>query len=315
MFFPFIVKWYSQWEHRQKRISKGNDYPDKTFYIIGCNDTNGGLFWLINKVLMHIAYANDNNYIPVVDLQNYKTQYTCDETYGIINVWELFFKQPAGVSLSDIAHARNIIINRQEPAPMKKYLMGQSSFYDCPHKIMFYKNLFNEYIHFNKKTEEYLNNVKREIIGDRTNIIGVLCRGTDYVLLRPKGHPIQPSPSQVINDVKELMNLYDSHYVFLATEDADILKQFQDTFGEGLLFINQPRIYKKDINANEMLSETKQRLMTKTDSWLSGVQYLAAIWLLTQCDHFIGGRTGGTKGVLLMSKGFISEKIYNLGMY
>lgn len=49
---------------------------DKTFYVIGWNDEGGGLFWIVNKVCMHIAYALDHGYIPVVDLKNYITQYT-----------------------------------------------------------------------------------------------------------------------------------------------------------------------------------------------------------------------------------------------
>lgn len=42
---------------------------DKTFYVIGWNDEGGGLFWIVNKVCMHIAYALDHGYIPVVDLK------------------------------------------------------------------------------------------------------------------------------------------------------------------------------------------------------------------------------------------------------
>ncbi len=29
----------------------------RCFYIIGQDDTTGGLFWLVNKAVMHIAYA------------------------------------------------------------------------------------------------------------------------------------------------------------------------------------------------------------------------------------------------------------------
>ena len=123
---------YILFKGRERKVCLGSKNADKTFYVIGWNDEGGGLFWLVNKVCMHIAYALDSGYIPVVDLKNYVTQYTLKNVKERENVWEMFFKQPAGYGLEDVAGSKNVIINRMSPAPQGKYLMGQAEFYDNP---------------------------------------------------------------------------------------------------------------------------------------------------------------------------------------
>lgn len=39
---------------------------------------------------MHIAYAEDHGYLPVVDMLHYHTQYHNPEDINEINVWEKF---------------------------------------------------------------------------------------------------------------------------------------------------------------------------------------------------------------------------------
>ena len=312
---PFIYDWYKMFRHRQRRISNGSKFPEHTFYLIGCDDPNGGLFWLMNKALMHIAYAETMGWISIIDLQSYVTQYTRPETRGKVNVWEMFFKQPYGYTLNDISEAKNIIINKQEPSPYPKFLMGQDAFYNNAERIQYFHNLFRKYIHFNTKTERYLFEVKKRIFGDRKDIIGVLCRGTDYALLKPKGHPLQPSPQTVIEDTKKAMEQYNCGTVFIATEDQDILDTFKSHFGSNLLYIEQERFNKENISQGELLAETRRRTNPDFDPYSAALQYLSAIWLLTQCDSFIGGRTGGTKGVVTVSGGKKKKKIYDLGIY
>lgn len=307
-----IIRWYKK---REKRQVWGNENPDKIFYVIGHNETLGGLWWIINQVLMHIAYCKDNGYIPVVDFLNYYTQYSESETSKNTNDWELFFEQPSGISLTDISKSKNIIINKMAAAPQKKYLMGHDEFYDNPQRIIYFQTLFNRYIHFNASAKAYLDNMYKRIFRGKDNVVGVLCRGTDYVLLKPKGHPVQPEVSVVIEDVKKCMIEYNCDNIFLATEDADIFDVFFATFGEKLLYIDQKRIHKKDMDGISYLSQENKKVYGNTSAFIKGMSYMSATYLLSKCKCFISGRTGGAKGVLLMSSGFSYTKIYNLGLY
>ena len=314
-YFPFIVNVKNTIANRKRKASYGKENPDKIFYVFGCKDDTGGLWWHINKSLMHIAYAVDNGYIAVIDMQNFHNQYTEDSKFGKINVWEIFFQQPMGYTLEDIAHSKNIILSKKAPYPNHKYWMGQSEFYDNEDRIKYFHNLFSKYIKFNNKTKEYLQKQYENILSGKGRVVGVLCRGTDYVLYRPKGHPVQPEPQDVIKDVKNVMASYRCEYVFLSTEDSDIFKLFLEEFGNKLLYVEQKRTSKSDLVGGMYLAKKNIQDSINIDTFTRGIGYLSSTYLLSQCTCYLGGRTGGSKGVLLMSNGFEYRKIYNLGLY
>ena len=68
------------------------------------------------------------------------------------------------------------------------------------------------------------------------------------------------------------------------------------------------------MRSDQLLAQVKEKDCGR-DPVKDALDYFAAIYLLTHCCCFIGGRTGGTKGVLLMEEEFEYIKIYNLGLY
>jgi hypothetical protein len=312
---PFVANLYKSYKNREKRISYGNENPDKIFYVYGVPDNSGGLWWHINKVLMHIGYAEDHGYIPIVDMKNYKNQYLEENELGRINVWEVFFEQPAGYSLSDIACSKNIILSKKAPSPTPRYLMGQYPFYEDDSRIKYFHELFKKHIRFNLETQTHLEKIYQQMFAGKGKVVGVLCRGTDYVKIKPKGHPIQPNPEDVIVDVHKVMIDYRCNYVFLATEDADVLNRFKVEFGEKLLYVNQKRVSKNEMGEKGYLAAINQQKNKGLDTFSKGIGYLSATYLLSKCNCYIAGRTGGSKGVLIMSEGFEYKKLYDLGLY
>lgn len=311
--YSVLFSYINSIRKRERRRSYGNDNPDKTFYVIGQNDVTGGLWWLINKVLMHLWYSDDNGYIPVVDWQNYVNQYSDLDNPNRPNVWELFFEQPCGYDLTSISNSKNVILNKEDTCPNPYYLMG--NFYEDEARIQKFQSLFKQYIRFNDKTYKYLSD-KWNAISDYGNrrIVGVLCRGTDYVRNKPKNHPVQPNPEQVVSDVYKCMNQFRCDYVFIATEDIDIFNMFLKEFKEKLLYIDQNRFRLGD--NDEWLSDAILRdTNDPSSSYQRGVDYLMATFILSKCTCYIGGRTGGSKGVLILSEGFEYKNIYNLGLY
>jgi hypothetical protein len=51
------------------------------------------------------------------------------------------------------------------------------------------------------------------------------------------------------------------------------------------------------------------------ERYVSGLEYLAAIEILANCNCFVGVRCGGTKAALILSEGFEYEFTFNLGLY
>ena len=94
-------------------------------------------------------------------------------------------------------------------------------------------------------------------------------------------------------------------YIFLATEDADILSLFKESFPNNLLYLDQKRVSHEEMQNVERVMSVNVKI--NDNRYEMGLNYLAATYILSKCDCFIGGRTGGTKGVLLMTKGFEYE--------
>lgn len=298
---------------RERHLSYGNKNPDVTYYVIGQDDMSCGLWWIVNKVLMHLAYADEMGYVPVIDYLNYRTQYHNPNELGAINVWEKFFEQPCGITLDDIKECKNIILSDHYPAPSTKYLMGNTDFYTDMDKRKYFTTYFKKYIRLTGNANTYLEILRKKIIPQNSKVLGVLCRGTDYTLKRPKGHPIQPRPEDVMDKAEVVMNEYKCDYIFLATEDADILNFFKHRFDQRLLYVEQKRVGREDMRSVDKVMQANIKI--NTDRYKMGLDYLCATYILSKCECFIAGRCGGTKGVLLMTKGFEYEFIYDLGIF
>ena len=308
-----IISYYVHYSSKERRTCYGKENPDKTFYIIGQKERMGGLWWIVNKVIMHLAYADEKGFIPIIDYKHFWTQYHNPGELNKVNVWEKFFMQPASYSLDDIKHSANIIISDKYPAPSSKYLMGNKEFYEDSARLEYFRKIFKKYVRFNSTTYELLEKKRKEIVPDDTKVLGVLCRGTDYIIRKPKNHPVQPEPSTVVEMSQKVMKEKECDYVFLATEDEDILNLFKKTFGSKLLYVNQRRVTKKQLDGQKYMVDVNKSV--DGDKYQMGLDYLTSTYILSKCDCFIGGRTGGTKGVLLMRDKFEYEYIFDLGFY
>jgi len=154
-----------------------------------------------------------------------------------------------------------------------------------------------------------------KILKNKGKVLGILCRGTDYLLNQPSNHPVQPDPLDVIKKAEEAVIENNCSYIFLATEDENIYACFREHFREKLLVNQQRRISHNEMTNISGVAIARSKIIREKNSYLSGLEYLSAINLLSKCSCFIGGRTGGTKAVLLMSDGFEYEYIYDLGYY
>ncbi|MFI3269380.1 MAG: hypothetical protein R3Y34_03185 [Rikenellaceae bacterium] len=273
------------------------------------------MFGVIIKNLMHIAYAIDNGWIPVVDMQNFRTFYRDSENTATNNVWEYYFNQPMGYDLNDIKDSKNIVLSKR-PAnhwPNEKHsMMLHLGFCNDVNRIEYYNQLYHKYITYNSHTQEYISNEYDKIMSGKGRVVGVLCRGTDYVMAAPKGHSIQPNPLDIIEKTKQVMEEYNCDYVYLSTEDEENYQLFKSAFKDKLLVNKQDRIQKKDISQGEWIFQIKEKSNANARS---GLEYLSSLNILSKCTCFIAGQTGGTVGVLFMTDGFEYKYVYDLGCF
>jgi len=314
-FLPYGLVAYSRRRQKNKlkemQTSYGNENPDKTFYITGVVDQRGGLFWMLLFNLNRIAYALEKGWIPVVDWQYQPNQYLENTRLHKENAWEYYFEQPCNYDLFSIKHSKNII-QGNGPLSVDRLILDYHAETNDEY-FPYIKKLFKQYIRFNSSTRNYVENEYKAVIKDKNNVLGVLCRGTDYALLKPERHPVQPEPEKVIKKAKEVMAAKHLDYVYLATEDQDIYELFQKEFGDNLLTNKQDRYTKRELAKDQYLYQIKHD--RENDKFLLGLEYLSSMYLLSKCHSFIGGRTRGAIGVLLMTDGFAYQYIWNLSIY
>jgi hypothetical protein len=307
------VHFARRYKYRERKTSYGNENADKAFYVIGYSEFTAGLFSLINAVLNHIVYAKKFGYIPIVDFQNFETQYHNPGTFCKENVWEYFFEQPGGYSLENITKSKNIILSMKTSNPRIRLLNFNLNLSDSPDLQEYYNGLFQTYIRPNKTTQDYIAADESKILIENRKVLGVLCRGTDYTQKKPAGHEIQPDPNDVIIKVRDVLNKYKCTHIYLATEDQDVYNVFKKYFEDILLSNGQTRFSGKELKNVQYLANIPPK--RERDKYFLALEYLSSVNILSKCSCFIGGQTTGTFGVYALTKGFEYAYVYNLGKY
>lgn len=140
----------------------------------------------------------------------------------------------------------NLYIDLKEIYTNKNYIV--SGFEDNPN-VFINSSLFGGYF-----TSIYFNNIqKRHFIEshfilngeihkmieeemkqiDIKNKLGVFIQGTDYTLLKPKGHSIQSIFDVLKNKIDDFIFKYrEIDDIYLVTEDLKLYQQFKETYGD-----------------------------------------------------------------------------------
>lgn len=302
-------KYQRYWsEHKTVRWWGGGKYSDKTFYVIRRTEAYTGLFSDFVVYTWGVKHALDAGYIPVIDMQTTGNMYLHADQIGKVNAWEYFFKQPCGYSMIDIAKAKNVIWGAGcdiEIFPWldREYLLNRTGDFHL------YQEIVKQYIHLSDEAEEIVDSFyKCEFTNEK--VLGVLCRGTDYISRKPEGHPIQPSVESVFKKVDEVIRQYQCTKIFLGTEDAEIYAQFQERYQNNVI-TNRKNFVAYE--GNQFIGNIIKNNME--DLKEEGMEYLATIALLARCDCFVGGHTSGTVGVMLLEHEFEYSYIFELGLY
>ena len=294
----------------EQKMSYGSMNGDKVFYVIRPR-TDGieGLMALFLNAVKQINYAIKKGYIPVIDFENYKTQY-CDENKKNKNVWEYYFEQISDYSLSEVYQSKKVILSGLSALSKCDSYLDQRMDADSLKKSRYF---IKTYIKPSKDTNEFIEKQVSTINPEKT--LGLYLRGTDYTKLKPAGHPVQPDVQQAIVKADEVMQRNGLEYVFLVTEDADIYKSIKEYYKERLIIVTYDKFI-SNYKGKSFLSQDYDVITQLSDSpYQRGMNYLAKIILLSKCKCFVGGNTCGSWAANVFSDGYIESYIFNLGLY
>ena len=292
-------------EHYIKR----GDPAKPTYYIIR-RKSYPGLFATFVIVLARVKYAMTKGWIPVVDMQNYPSSYLAPEKFGKENAWEYYFEQPMGICLEEAQNGENVILGgEKDPMPLPFGMIARYEY----NKAAFaeWQMLVKDGVMKIKPeiTEEALA-IHNKLFPPKERVLGAHLRGTDF-LDKPHGHPIPPPTEYAVRVVIDKMREWKCDKLFLATEDKNILKIFQESFGDYLLTFDKPF---KDY----IVGKTRGNTVIERDNghFLSGKEYVMEMLLLTKCNCFVASGGSGNNGVMLFAeKNFDNVYEFRFGGY
>lgn len=293
----------------EKKRTYGNYNKDKIFYVIRPR-TDGveGLMSLFINVVKNMVYAVEHDYTAIVDFKNYKTQYQESNE----NVWELFFTQPSNVSLEEVYRSKNVILSGLEIQRYENPLIDKSYNNDNINRL--HDFIFNR-IDYKDAVYKTVGEEISKLGLDFGNTIGLYLRGTDYVALKPAGHPVQPTVEEAIEVVNDFKNRYGLKKIFLVTEDGTIYKKIKEQYGDECIIVSYDT-FVNNYSGKDFLSQDKALKDLDESPYNRGIHYLVKLIILSKCSYFIGGDTMGSWASCIFSgKELIDKYIFDLGFY
>lgn len=294
---------------RERTVRWGDEYPDQRFYVIRRHADQAGLFSFVATNLGSINEAVRRGFVPVIDMQNAANPMLLPEEVGKVNAWDRYFLPPCGYTLEDIAHAKNVTLGVITP-PEDEYYPDYNMILDAEELAM-WRETADRYLKLRPEAEEKIDGYCEEVLhrNPGEKVLGVLCRGTDYLQQRPYNHPMQPKTEAVIAKCREVMKEYGCSRIYLCTEDQRIWDQMQEAFPEQILSYQKRRY---QTGSGENINDAGNAVMSPYER---NLEYLISIGILARCDCLVAGAAGGTYGALLLTKGYEYEYVFRIGRY
>ena len=198
---------------------------------------------------MHLYYAEQYGYEPIIDWKNYSNFYK--EKYMInnkTNSWEYYFNQPIETPLEEVYKSKNVILSSTNVSSIieSKFLMkdlNQANFINDSEQI----NKFNDISKkislvepIKKETEKILD----DLFKSRKNILGIVLRGTDYLNnYLSRGHPTPFIAENSLEIVEDYLNEWKMEYIYLSTEVVEYVELYKNHFKDKLILLERDRYH------------------------------------------------------------------------
>jgi len=299
-------------KYRETKKHFGTLNPNINFYVIRPRPNSvQGLMSIFMETIKQINYSIEKGYIPIIDFQNYTTQYN-DLNQKEKNVWEYYFKQISNYKLDEVYKSKNV------------YLSGLNSIELCPKEfnqnfdkqsMEKVRSIVKRYIVCNDNVNYFVNTQLNEMNIDIDKTIGLYLRGTDYTKLKPAGHQKQPTIKEALNQTDIMLDKTKYSNIFLVTEDIEIYKQVKNHYGSKLKSITKDKFISNYSGKDFLINDKDSINQLSISPYERGLIYLSKILILSKCSAIVAGNTSGSWGAFALSNGFKYEYVFNLGKY
>lgn len=261
------------------------------FHVIRPADRYAGFCAMITYALNEVRLALGNNWLPVVNYNNYINSYFYDPACGD-NVWEYYFEPLMGISYTYVkqllsegkipqklihSYPAELIVKWHHEDPDRI-----ATFWACDppenpaHWMALKRQLGREYVsryirvkpHILAKVEQFHhNNIKS------WNTCGIHIRGTDFAYAEPT------KPEVYFRAIYQWAanSQHDDFKLFLATDQQQFVEMFQREFGERVITYSSIR----------SSSDVPAFFFNDVSAYKKGEDVLIDILLLSQCNYLL----------------------------
>lgn len=284
-----------------KKVSFGKQNPHKIFYVIRTEADKWGALTTWIMLMPHIAFALRKGFVPIFDLKNTTNlaMLLDSENVGKINAWDLFFKQPQyDYTLDEIMHSKKIILaNNGIPGFEWKKDILNANLPLSDEDFNFWRHMY-EYCPLADDVMNYANEVKNNLFPQNEKVLAVSYRRsfewhhyvkTEFV---PYGsHLVRGMLGDILKEIDSKLNEYNYEYFFFTSDDRESYVAVKEKFGDKCICTERPVAHffengnplPKDDVASRIVEYGKR----KNDVYLRAKEYLADVYLLSQCDSFL----------------------------
>ena len=305
---------YRNSQYIEQRKSFGNLNPTTHFFIIRRRPPGWGFFSNYFYVLKGIMHAEQNNLVPVVDMENYwiGELSSLKKINGTHNAWCYFFNQTSEFTLSEVYKSKNVIISNGFEILEKNHWVNDKNFDFIiqPDKLLLLKKIIDQYITFNVPTQVNIQSVKRKIQWDPENTFGLFIRGTNY--FESQQH-LTSDVRDFIIACKQILNNNSLKKIYISTEDFFLYKKLVEVFAD-----------------YEVITSIRHDVNKSTHDWVKGqnltfdggilmgyektLRYLIEACLMAECSSFIGTPSNGSNYIMARRQiGFGESFVFTKG--
>ncbi len=306
-FFRKVRVWLHSHICYECRACFGRKNPDRTFYVIRCPKNDLGFFGVFNFVVFHLKRAEELGVSPVIDLKYYPNDYMMeDKEVGRKNCWENYFEQTADVDIDEVYRSKSVIMGSGEFSPSLAETEDES-------ELMISHAIVEKYIEPKKLVRDICDKKYTYLGMENKRILGVKCRGTDFVQTKPSKHQIVPNAYQTLSVIEQKEAEWGGYdRIFVATEDKKIYEELKEKFGDRMISNDENLI---DDVQGKWLNEMFRGEQLKGSKCARMTEYLVSILLLSRCDALIAPVIGGTLGAMRLKGHYEHVYLFHLGAY
>ena len=302
---------YKEYLAKEKKIiRKKGQYPDKTFYVIRCDLPECGLFAIYMYVLDHVAYAVDNGYIPVLDIEQYPCLYREDvPVNGTRNPWNYYFKELMPYNQEEIEKCKNVIYSAIKFPHYKAlyyYREKEKNVLPSQEHLKELKSIADKYFPFNDDLKNKLENDSK-ILKQFKRLLGIHVRGTD-MYTEGKQHPVPTGDTKDFRTIDNLLKEYNLDGIFLCTDTNSTVEIFKEYYGDRVITTSAVRQIddsKKGIHKDSSLGMGRS-----LHKYHLGLEVITDMYLLSQCNVLLCGPSNVPFTALVYNAGQYDKVIY-----